>query len=396
MPLADLGSSPPSNAYLSEASLHAPEKWYPLRVMVCTQCWLAQTEDYAGREEFFSGDYAYFSSFSSSWLAHCKTYAKTVAERFALDAGSLVVEIAANDGYLLQYFVELGIPRLGVEPTASTAQVARDRGLRVVEEFFGESLGQRLAHEGCSADLIVANNVLAHVPDINDFVSGFRELLKLNGVATFEFPHLYRLVAGRQFDTIYHEHFSYLSLTAVKRIFEANGLSIFDVEEFSTHGGSLRVYAQRADGRRIAESRVEGVLSLEAAAGMLGIEFYSTLESGMLDIKRGLLEFLLAAQQRGEQVVAYGAAAKGNTLLNYCGIRADLIVYAVDRNPAKQGKFLPGSRIPIVSENRLAVDRPPWILILPWNIGNEVKAQLHYVRDWGAQFVTAVPSLLIS
>lgn len=392
--LADLGSSPPSNAYLSPEGLGAPEKWYPLRVLVCTNCWLAQTEDYAGREELFSDDYAYFSSFSSSWLAHCKAYASMIVQRLALDGGSKVVEIAANDGYLLQFFQERGIPCLGVEPTASTAKAARQRGLQVVEDFFGVRLGRSMAQDGHAADLLIANNVLAHVPDINDFVSGFREALKPEGVATFEFPHLYRLVTESQFDTIYHEHFSYLSLAATKRIFEANGLAIFDVEELPTHGGSLRVFAQRADhGARAIESRVGELLQREAAAGMLQADFYRSLQQSMIDIKRQLLEFLLAAQARGERVVAYGAAAKGNTLLNYCGVRTDLIAYVIDRNPAKQGKYLPGSRIPVVAEECLVADRPPWILILPWNLRDEVAAQLTYARDWGARFVTAVPRL---
>jgi len=394
--LADLGSSPPSNAYLTAEGLHAPEKWYPLRVLVCTSCWLAQTDDYAGREEFFSDDYAYFSSFSSSWLQHCAAYANEIVQRLALDASSKVVEIAANDGYLLQFFQGKGIPCLGVEPTASTASAARQRGLQIVEDFFGFRLGQQLKQDGYAADLIIANNVLAHVPDINDFVSGFRELLKPNGVATFEFPHLYRLVTESQFDTIYHEHFSYLSLSATQRIFENNGLTIFDVEELPTHGGSLRVFAQRKDsGTRSLGEKVNTVLRKEIDAGMLAPDFYASLQQSMNYIKRQLLEFLLTAQAKGEQVVAYGAAAKGNTLLNYCGVRPDLLAYVVDRNPAKQGKYLPGSRIPVVPEACLAVDRPPWIVILPWNIRDEVAAQLDYARAWGARFVTVVPRLAI-
>lgn len=392
--LADLGSSPPSNAYLSGDGLYIPEKWYPLRVLVCTNCWLAQTDDYAGKEEFFSDDYAYFSSFSSSWLAHCKAYASMIVQRLALDANSKVVEIAANDGYMLQFFQEKGIPCLGVEPTASTAKAARQRGLQVVEDFFGVRLAQMLTQDGYAADLAIANNVLAHVPDINDFVSGFRELLKPHGVVTFEFPHLYRLVTESQFDTVYHEHFSYLSLSATKRIFEGNGLTIFDVEELPTHGGSLRVFAQRADsGTRAVGDRVGELLQRELVAGMLTPDFYISLQQSMIAIKRQLLEFLLTAQSRGERVVAYGAAAKGNTLLNYCGVRPDLIAYVIDRNPAKQGKYLPGSRIPVVSEECLVVDQPPWILILPWNIRDEVATQLAYAREWGARFVTAIPRL---
>jgi SAM-dependent methyltransferase len=394
--LADLGSAPPSNAYLTAEALRAPEKWYPLRVLVCSRCWLAQAEDYAGREELFSGDYAYFSSFSSSWLAHCRDYAGMVASRLSLGARSHVVEIAANDGYMLQFFRERGIPCLGVEPTASTAAAARARGLEVIEEFFGDRLGRRLASEGRAADLAIANNVLAHVPDIDDFTAGFRHLLKPEGVATFEFPHLLRLVGEAQFDTIYHEHFSYLSLSAAKRIFEANGLAIFDVEEVPTHGGSLRVFAQRADGgRRPASGRVEELLQREASAGMLGEPFYSSFQPRIVAIKRQVLEFLLSAQSRGERVVGYGAAAKGNTLLNYCGVRPDLLEYVVDRNPAKQGRYLPGSRIPVLAEDRLAADRPPWIVILPWNIREEVVAQLAYAREWNARFVTFIPRLSV-
>jgi SAM-dependent methyltransferase len=392
--LADLGSAPPSNAYLSAEGLRAPERWYPLRVLVCSGCWLAQAEDYAGREELFSHDYAYFSSFSSSWLAHCRDYAGMIAGRLGLGPSSKVVEIAANDGYLLQFFLERGIPCLGVEPTASTAVAARARGLEMVEDFFGVRLARKLAAEGHAADLAVANNVLAHVPDINDFTAGFRYLLKPQGVATFEFPHLLRLVGEAQFDTIYHEHFSYLSLSATRRIFEANGLAIFDVEEVPTHGGSLRVFAQRSDsGARAVTPRVAELLRREADTGVLGKPFYASFQRRIVENKRQILEFLLSAQARGERVAAYGAAAKGNTLLNYCGVRSDLIEYVVDRNPAKQGKYLPGSRIPIAPEERLAADRPPWILILPWNLRDEVSGQLAYAREWNAKFVTFIPRL---
>jgi SAM-dependent methyltransferase len=392
--LADLGSSPPSNAYLSAAGLRAPEKWYPLKVLLCSACWLAQTEDYAGREEFFSPDYAYFSSFSSSWLDQCKAYSSMVVERFGLGVDSRVAEVAANDGYLLQYFQAKGIPCFGVEPTSSTAGVARAKGLEIFEDFFGARLGRELAANGYPSDLIVANNVLAHVPDINDFVTGFRLLLKPGGVATFEFPHFYRLVTGSQFDTLYHEHFSYLSLSVTKRIFESNGLGIFDVEELPTHGGSLRVYAQRSDtGPYPIDDRVDALVHLESEAGMSSPAFYADFQHHVISIKHELLGFLLAARARGEKVVAYGAAAKGNTLLNFSGVRPDLLEYVIDRNPAKQHRYLPGSRIPIVAEERLKIDRPPWILILPWNIRDEVAAQLDYARQWGARFVTAVPRL---
>jgi SAM-dependent methyltransferase len=375
LPFLDLGSAPPSNAYLDEAGLHAPEVWFPLRLLVCETCWLVQTEDHAGREALFTDDYAYFSSFSASWLAHARDYVGAMAGRFGLGEDSRVVEVAANDGYLLQYVRERGIGCYGVEPTAGTAAAARARGIDIVEDFFGVALAERLAAEGRQADLIAANNVLAHVPDINDFVGGFAPLLKPEGVATFEFPHLLRMVAENQFDTAYHEHYSYLSLTAVARIFDASGLSVFDVEALPTHGGSLRVFAQRKDGARPAEPRVAG---FQAAAEK---------------VKDDLLSFLLDARCQGLKVGAYGAAAKGNTLLNFAGVRPDLLPYVVDRNPAKAGSYMPGSRIPIVGEEVLRDHRPDRILILPWNLRGEIEAQLAEARDWGAQFVVAVPRL---
>ncbi|CAN7729016.1 class I SAM-dependent methyltransferase [Acidovorax sp. LjRoot66] len=393
LPLADLGTAPPSNAYLREPALHAPERWYPLRVLVCENCWLVQTEDFAAADALFDADYAYFSSFSSSWLAHAKAYVDDMAERLSLGAHSQVVEVAANDGYLLQYVAGRGIPCLGVEPTASTAAAARARGIEVVEQFFGVALARTLVANGRAADLTVANNVLAHVPDINDFVAGFAVLLKPQGVATFEFPHLLQLVQQCQFDTLYHEHFSYLSLTAVQRIFAANGLTVTDVQELPTHGGSLRVFAQRSDTDLKPEERVGHLLAREAAAGVASAAFYSGFQSESLRIKRELLIFLLDCHARDLKVGAYGAAAKGNTLLNFAGVRADLLPYVVDRNPAKQGQYLPGSRIHIVDEEHLRAHRPDRVLILPWNLQDEVVAQLDYVRDWGGQFVVAVPRL---
>lgn len=396
IPFANLGSSPPSNAYLSEKHLNAPENWYPLNVKVCSHCWLAQTEDYAGREAFFSPDYAYFSSYSTSWLEHCRDYVEKMIQRFSLNETHLVGEIASNDGYLLQFFQKRQIPCYGIEPTANTARVAQEKGLQVFVDFFGTTLAEKLVSDKYAADLLIANNVLAHVPDINDFVSGFACLLKPTGVATFEFPHLYKLVTESQFDTIYHEHFSYLSFTAVKRIFESNGLSIFDVEELGTHGGSLRVYAQRSDsGKQAVCDSVQALLALEDGAGMSGVDFYHDFQDRILEIKRQFLSFLLKAQAENKKVVAYGAAAKGNTLLNYSGIRPDMIAYVVDRNPAKAGKFLPGSRIPVVSEEQLVADKPDWIVILPWNLRDEITQQLAYARDWGAKFVTAIPSLAV-
>lgn len=397
IPFIDLGSSPPSNAYLSRDALSEAETWYPLRVVVCSSCWLVQTEDFAKRDEFFSADYAYFSSFSQSWLDHSARYVAAMTERFSLDADSLVVEVAANDGYLLQYVLARGIGALGIEPTASTARAAREKGIEVLEEFFGVAMAKRLVAEGRSVDLTAANNVLAHVPDINDFVGGFATLLKPTGVATFEFPHLLSLVHGSQFDTIYHEHYSYLSLTTVQRIFAANGLAVFDVEELPTHGGSLRVFAQRADaGAHPRASAVDAMLTRERDAGVETPAYYTALQPQAEAISNGLNDFLIEAHRTGKRVVGYGAAAKGNTLLNFAGVRPHLLSYVVDRNQAKQGKYLPGSRIPVVDEARLRADRPDYILILPWNISDEVIGQLDYAREWGARFVVAVPEISVS
>lgn len=397
LPFLDLGSAPPSNAYLTEAALRAPVVWFPLRLLVCESCWLVQTEDHAGREALFTGDYAYFSSFSTSWLAHAERYVRDMAARFGLGAGSLVAEVAANDGYLLQYVRQAGIPCYGIEPTAGTAAAARAKGIEIVERFFGVDLAGELAQAGRQADLIAANNVLAHVPDINDFVAGFARLLKPQGVATFEFPHLMRMVEETQFDTAYHEHYSYLSLLAVGRIFEANGLTVFDVAELPTHGGSLRLFAQRSDsGRHAVNPAVAALRAREIAAGLDRPGFYRGFQASAERVKDDLLAFLIEAKRQGRRIGAYGAAAKGNTLLNFAGVRPDLLPYVVDRNPAKQGKFMPGSRIPIVAEDQLKADRPDFVLILPWNLREEVTAQLAYVRDWGGRFVTAVPRLIVT
>ena len=397
LPFLDLGHAPPSNAYLSEAALRGPETWFPLRILVCESCWLVQTEDHAGREALFTDDYAYFSSFSSSWLAHSRRYVDAMIGRFGLGKDSMVAEIAANDGYLLQYVKDAGIPCYGVEPTASTAQAARDRGIDIVQRFFGVELGDELTDTGRAADLIAANNVLAHVPDINDFVSGFAALLKPQGVATFEFPHLLRMVQEGQFDTVYHEHYSYLSLTAVSRIFTANGLSVFDVEHLGTHGGSLRVFAQRLDtGKHAVSAEVARTLDEEQRAGVATRDFYARFQQQAERVKNDLLAFLVELRRGGKRIAAYGAAAKGNTLLNFAGVRPDLLPYVVDLNPAKQDKYLPGSHIPIVAEARLHEDRPEYILILPWNLKTEVSEQLAYARhEWGAKLVTAIPSLSI-
>lgn len=389
----DLGSAPPSNAYLTSDGLRAPESWFPLRLLVCDACWLVQTEDHAGREALFTDDYAYFSSFSESWLKHSAAYVEAMTARLGLDEKSCVVEVAANDGYLLQFVQDKGIPCYGIEPTSSTAQAARAKGIEIVERFFGIDLAENLAGSGRQADLIAANNVLAHVPDINDFVSGFARLLKPDGVATFEFPHLLRMVRENQFDTAYHEHYSYLSLTAVQRIFAENGLGVFDVEEIPTHGGSLRVFAQRHGAPRPETASVARILADEEQAGMRSQAFYTGFQAAAEKVKNDLLAFLIDAKRQDRKVGAYGAAAKGNTLMNFAGVRPDLIPYAVDRNPAKQGKFMPGSRIPIVTEDHLKADKPDLIVILPWNLRNEVVDQLDYARKWGAQFVVSVPSL---
>ena len=391
----DLDSSPPSNAYLTDPTVD--EASYPLRVLVCDNCWLVQTEDYAAADELFDPDYAYFSSFSPSWLKHSEAYVNAMVDRFELDGQSCVVEVAANDGYLLQYVVDAGVPCYGVEPTASTAKAAREKGIDIVEEFFGEALGRRLAESGRAADLTVANNVLAHVPDINDFVKGFTEILKPNGVSTFEFPHLGLLVSEGLFDTIYHEHYSYLSLTAVKRIFAESGLTVFDVERLTTHGGSLRVFAQRTDtGTHAVTDAVTGLLAEEAEAGVSTLSYYEGFQERVNDIRAGLLAFLDQAEADGKSVAAYGAAAKGNTLLNFSGVKADRILFVVDANPHKQGQFLPGSRIPIVDEAAIRDQRPDYVLVLPWNLMDEISSQLSYISDWGAKLVRAVPALEVS
>lgn len=393
----DLGSAPPSNAYLTRQNLREPETCFPLRVLVCERCWLVQTEDFARAAELFNADYAYFSSFSASWLAHCERYVSEMVQRFGLNEKSRVIEVAANDGYLLDFVKVQGIPCTGVEPTAGTAAVARAKGLDIREAFFGVQLARDLSAQGTSADLTVANNVLAHVPDINDFVAGFATLLKPQGVATFEFPHLLRLIAENQFDTIYHEHFSYLSLIAVQRIFAANGLTVFDAQELPTHGGSLRVFAQRSDtGTQPVTKKVGLLLQLEDEAGICSAAYYADFQGRSEKVKDDFVGFLIDAKRSGKIVAAYGAAAKGNTLMNFAGIRPDLIRYVVDKNPAKQGKFMPGSRIPILPLIALREQSPNYLVILPWNIAAEVKQQNIWLAEFGTKFVTAVPQLAIS
>jgi len=392
----DLGSSPPSNAYLSKEALKEAEQWYPLRVMICDHCWLVQTEDFVKADTMFANDYAYFSSYSTSWLEHAKNYVEKVSSRFKLNGESVVVEIAANDGYLLQYVKDKNIPCYGIEPTNSTAKVAREKGIEIIEDFFGINVAVNLEKQGRQADLIVANNVLAHVPDINDFVRGFSELLKPNGVATFEFPHVLNLIKNNQFDTIYHEHYSYLSLTSVCNIFKFNGLSVFDVEQISTHGGSLRIYAQRSDfeSHKVSESVID-LQKEEDEAGISSIKLYQGFQEKVEDIKLKFLSFLIKAKYDKLSVVGYGAAAKGNTLMNYSGVRSDLLTYVIDKSSAKQDKFMPGSRVPIMNEAQLKKDRPDYIVIFPWNIQNEIMDQLAYIKEWGGKFVIFIPSMQV-
>ncbi|MFJ3484447.1 methyltransferase domain-containing protein [Pseudomonas sp. NPDC090202] len=393
LPLIDLGTAPPSNAYLRAEQLTQAEQWVPLKVDVCEQCWLVQTDDYTSAETLFDADYAYFSSFSSSWLAHAEQYVGEMVERFGLNDESRVVEIAANDGYLLQYVARRGIPCLGIEPTRSTAQAAREKGLEIREVFFGEATAQALVGEGWSADLMAANNVLAHVPDINDFLRGFATLLAPSGVATFEFPQLLSLIAGQQFDTLYHEHYSYLSLTAVQTLCKRNGLQVFDVAQLQTHGGSLRVFVQRANGPQTVQPAVAQQLQAELDAGVKTPQFYASLAPAAERIKHELLSFLLKAKAERKRVVGYGAAAKGNTLLNYAGVKPDLLAWVADANPHKQDKFLPGSRIPVVSTERIAIEKPDYVLVLPWNLLREIAGQQSQVHSWGGRFVIAVPEL---
>lgn len=396
LPLIDLGTSPPSNAYLRPEQLSQPEVWLPLKVWVCEHCWLVQAEAHQQADQLFDADYAYFSSYSRSWLKHAETYVAEMVERFALTADSRVVEIAANDGYLLQFVAQRGIPCLGIEPTRSTAAAARARGLAIREDFFGTALAETLATEGWQADLMVANNVLAHVPDINDFLQGFARLLKPTGVVTFEFPQLLTLIAGRQFDTLYHEHYSYLSLTTVDLLCQRNGLQVFDVQPLTTHGGSLRVFVQRrATGERVVSPAVGEALDAEREAGVLTPAFYATLAPAAQAIKLQLLDFLLEAKAQGKRVAGYGAAAKGNTLLNYAGVRSDLLAWVADASPHKQGKYLPGSRIPIVAPERIAQERPDYVLLLPWNLLPEVQAEQAGIAEWGGRLVVAVPELTV-
>ena len=389
----DLGFAPPSNAYLSKEALTRPELYFPLKIKVCDQCWLVQTEDYAEADALFTAEYAYFSSTSSGWLAHAKGYSEKMITALGLTPTSHVIEVASNDGYLLKNFVKAGIPCLGIEPTDSTADAAEKRGVPVLREFFGEALGKQLAQKGQQADLIAGNNVYAHVPDINDFTKGLQAALKPGGTITLEFPHLMRLIEQTQFDTVYHEHFSYLSLTVVQRIFDSAGLRVWHVEELPTHGGSLRVFGCHQSDSRGTEPSVDDLIQRELAFGLCDLETYLEFQLGADRIKNNLLSFLIEQKANRKRVVGYGAAAKGNTLLNYAGVKCDLLPVIFDAATAKQGKFMPGSHIPILSPEHLSAETPDYVLILPWNIADEVVDQNASIRSWGGHFVTAVPRL---
>lgn len=391
----DLGTAPPSNAYLAAADLQAPELHFPLKLRVCERCWLVQTEDYARASELFRDDYPYYSSTSSSWLEHAARYASRITHSLGLGPHSFVIEIASNDGYLLKNFVAAGIPCLGIEPTAGTARAAEALGVPVLREFFGHALGQRLAREGRRADLIIGNNVYAHVQAINDFTAGLTAALRPGGTITLEFPHLMRLIEHAQFDTVYHEHFSYLSLNTVRRIFAHSGLRVFDVEELSTHGGSLRVYGCHERDPRGTTPAVGALAAEEVRRGLGELATYHAFQARADRIKDDLLLFLVEQKRRGRKLAAYGAAAKGNTLLNYAGIKPDLLPFVCDAAPSKQGRYLPGSRIPILPPVALREREPDIVLILPWNVAEEVVQQHAYVRDWGGRFAVPAPEIRV-
>lgn len=392
----DLFNSPASNSFLSAEQLNEPENFFPLKIYTCRKCFLVQVDEYKKSDTIFDSSYVYFSSYSTTWLQHAKKYVEKMIGRFGYNSQSQVVEIASNDGYLLQYFVEKKVPVLGIEPTANTAEVAKTKGVDSVVDFFGVRLAKELSAKGTKADLLLGNNVLAHVPDIVDFTRGLKVLLNDKGVVTMEFPHLVQLIENNQFDTIYHEHFSYLSFTTVTEIFKAAGLEMFDVEEIPTHGGSLRIYAKHAeDTSKQIEPSVAALLAKEEAKGIKDINHYLGFQQAAMKIKTDFLDFLVQQNRAGSKVAAYGAAAKGNTLLNYCGVKADLINYVVDANPHKQNKFLPGSHMPVVKEEHLKQDKPDFVIIFPWNIKDEVMTQLSYIREWGGKFVIAIPGLKI-
>jgi len=391
----DLGFAPPSNAYLSAADLQAPEKYFPLKLFVCGKCWLVQTEDYSRSDELFTKDYAYFSSVSTTWLAHARSYVEMITARLGLGSDSFVIEVASNDGYLLKNFVANGVPCLGVEPTDSTAAAAEAVGVPVAREFFGQDFAGKLVKSGKQADLIIGNNVYAHVPDINDFTAGMKTALKPGGTITLEFPHLMSLMRLNQFDTVYHEHYSYLSLQSVKAVFAKAGLRVCDVEQIPTHGGSLRVYGCHAGDARADGAAVARVLAEEISSGLQDLAVYQRFQREADKVKNNLLAFLIEANKAGKTVAAYGAAAKGNTLMNYAGVKPDLVSFVCDAAASKQGKFMPGSHIPILAPKELRERRPDYVVILPWNIADEVVKSNEFVREWGGQFVVAVPALRI-
>ena len=394
--LIDLQNSPASNSFLSYHQLNEPEVYYPLKVYVCENCFLVQIDEYKKSDAIFNDEYVYFSSFSKSWLDHSKKYVNEMYERFALHKDSQVIEIASNDGYLLQYFKELEIPVLGIEPTANTAKVAEEKGINTIVEFMGVSLAKDLVSKNIKADLLLGNNVLAHVPNINDFVEGMKILLKPNGVITMEFPHLKQMIDNNQFDTIYHEHYSYLSLSTVKKIFENVNLEIFDVQELQTHGGSLRIFAKHSnDNSKEISANVKNLLYMEESAGLNSTIYYSDFQKRAKKIKLEFLRFLIDQKNMGKKITAYGAAAKGNTLINYCGIKNDLIDYVIDLNPHKQNKYLPGSHIPVATEDKLRNEKPDFVIILPWNLKDEIMKQLSYIKDWNGKFIVAIPELKI-
>jgi len=388
----DLNSAPPSNAFITKEQLNEPEVFYPLKLFVCGSCFLVQIDEYKRSRDIFNSGYIYFSSFSRTWLAHAKQYAEMMIEKFGYDQNSRIIEIASNDGYLLQYFKEAGIPSLGIEPAERTAVEARKKGIETIVDFFGRRLARDLADHGKRADLLIGNNVIAHVPDLNDFVVGLKIALKPAGTITMEFPHLMQMVDNCQFDTVYHEHFSYLSFMTVRSIFNHHGLEIFDVEELPTHGGSLRVFARHAeDHTRIISKNVNTILEKEIARGLNTMAYYRDFQKKSDQIKYALLSFLIEQKKNGKKVVAYGAAAKGNTLLNYCGIRKDLMAFVVDASPHKQEKYLPGSHIPVVNEEEIKKYKPDYVMILPWNIKEEIMEQMVYIKEWGGKFVVPVP-----
>ena len=391
----DLGMSPLANSYVSVEQIDRAESFYPLHAYVCGECFLVQLQEFESPEQIFS-DYAYFSSYSDSWVAHCRQYVEQMVARYGLGSEQLVIEVASNDGYLLKFFKEKGVPVLGIEPAANVARAAQDLGIETLVEFFNPTLAETLVRRGIQADLLLGNNVLAHVPDLNGFVRALKLALKPSGVITLEFPHLLELIRERQFDTIYHEHFSYLSLGTVERVFSKFGLKVFDVDRLATHGGSIRVYATHAENAmQTISGHVNEMLSEEASAGLGSLTTYRAFSDEVKKTKRALLRFLIYAREQGKSVVGYGAPAKGNTLLNYCGVRTDLLDYTVDRSPHKQGRFLPGVRLPIYPPEKIRETKPDYVLILPWNIKDEVMSQMSFVRQWGGRFVVPIPRTMV-